>query len=206
MGKAAVPRAAAEALERAERDVLLIGHAAGRSVQLGTRRLHHPKEIGVPELLGRLRITVLELGYPNPDRRERVHGRTRPDKEDALLQGTTRRCPERRPKLTIAMAGDEVRPYDPKKDMSGNCRHLTSLILEVMIPARQVVCQPAGSDLHIIGISGFAVGLGYWNQLGVAVGLVPLSNQILARSLLHFQTPAIVRRGACFLAVGITYT
>jgi hypothetical protein len=60
----------AKALERTESDILLIGHATGRAMELTPRHVHHPKEIGVPELLGRLGITVLELSDPDPDQRE----------------------------------------------------------------------------------------------------------------------------------------
>jgi hypothetical protein len=66
-GKPTVPCPSTKALERTESHILLIGHATGRAVELAPRHFHHPKEIGVPKLLGRLRITVLELRDPDPD-------------------------------------------------------------------------------------------------------------------------------------------
>src|SRR5262249_37351900 len=65
---------ATETLERAEGDVLLVGHPAGGSVQLQPGGLDHPAEIDVPELLGGDRVALLELGDPDPDRGDRAHG------------------------------------------------------------------------------------------------------------------------------------
>ncbi len=44
---------------------------AERAMELAPRHFYHPKEIGVPELLGRLGITVFELGNPHADGGER---------------------------------------------------------------------------------------------------------------------------------------
>jgi hypothetical protein len=68
--KPTVLGASTKALERTESNIFFIGHTTGRAMELTPRHFHHPKEIGVPELLGRLGITVLELSDPDPDHRE----------------------------------------------------------------------------------------------------------------------------------------
>jgi hypothetical protein len=42
-------------------------------MELAPRHLHHPKEIGVPELLGRSRITVPELDHPHVNGGKNAH-------------------------------------------------------------------------------------------------------------------------------------
>ena len=51
---------AIEALEGAERHVLLVGHATGDAPETGPRQPDEPAEVGFPEVLGRGAISLLE--------------------------------------------------------------------------------------------------------------------------------------------------
>jgi hypothetical protein len=111
-------------------------------MELTPRHGHHPKEIGVPELLGRLGITVLELSDPDPTREsELMESRLTEDSSPSINEGMMPQD-SRRSHAVWAVIGSVARA--PQK----NVRQSTTFVEgypEAMIGERCVVCQALGS-------------------------------------------------------------
>src|SRR5437016_4453274 len=73
--EAATAGSLAEAMERAEGHVLLIGGAARHPLEPQARQLDHLLEVTLPEFLGRGRLAGLELPDPVGDRACGCHWR-----------------------------------------------------------------------------------------------------------------------------------